>query len=131
MTHRERWFGATGRRVPEIALEGSIDVTGALVLGSVEHQATQREAQRLVDRLERLPRLREPLGEVSGHPDFLRTLSRAEPNRVLRGYHCSTRLAQVKPAPNAQNITFMPGVSRPQRTASSRAIATDAADVLP
>ena len=29
---RERWFGCTGRKVPEIALEGSIDVEGALVL---------------------------------------------------------------------------------------------------
>ena len=29
---RERWFGATGRRVPEIALEGTADLGGALVL---------------------------------------------------------------------------------------------------
>jgi hypothetical protein len=29
---RERWFGATGRKVPEIALEGTIDLEGALVL---------------------------------------------------------------------------------------------------
>jgi hypothetical protein len=29
---RERWFGATGRKVPEIALEGELDVAGALVL---------------------------------------------------------------------------------------------------
>src|SRR5439155_12625264 len=29
---RERWFGATGRRVPEIAVEGELDVEGALVL---------------------------------------------------------------------------------------------------
>jgi hypothetical protein len=29
---RERWFGATGRRVPEIALEGSLDLKEALVL---------------------------------------------------------------------------------------------------
>ena len=32
---RERWFGATGRRVPEIALEGTIDLEGALVLDDV------------------------------------------------------------------------------------------------
>jgi hypothetical protein len=32
---RERWFGATGRRVPEIAVSGSIDVDGAVVLDSV------------------------------------------------------------------------------------------------
>lgn len=29
---RERWFGATGRRVPEIAVEGELDVEGALLL---------------------------------------------------------------------------------------------------
>jgi hypothetical protein len=29
---RERWFGATGRRVPELAIEGEVDVEGALVL---------------------------------------------------------------------------------------------------
>ena len=29
---RERWFGATGRRVPEIAVEGELDVDDALVL---------------------------------------------------------------------------------------------------
>ena len=32
---RERWFGATGRRVPEIAVEGELDVGGALVLDDV------------------------------------------------------------------------------------------------
>jgi hypothetical protein len=29
---RERWFGATGRRVPEIALEGDLDLGDALLL---------------------------------------------------------------------------------------------------
>jgi hypothetical protein len=33
---RERWFGATGRRVPEIALEGALDLDGALVLEQLE-----------------------------------------------------------------------------------------------
>jgi hypothetical protein len=32
---RERWFGATGRQVPEIALEGEIDAEGALLLDEV------------------------------------------------------------------------------------------------
>ena len=40
---RERWFGATGRRVPEIALEGEIDVAEALVLNTLDHKAL-REA---------------------------------------------------------------------------------------
>ncbi len=29
---RERWFGATGRRVPEIALDGELELADALVL---------------------------------------------------------------------------------------------------
>ena len=40
---RERWFGATGRRVPEIALEGEIDLDEALVLDAIEENAL-REA---------------------------------------------------------------------------------------
>ncbi|HST18356.1 MAG TPA: hypothetical protein VLK36_11850 [Gaiellaceae bacterium] len=41
---RERWFGATGRRVPEIALDGELDLEGALVLDSPEDEATLRAA---------------------------------------------------------------------------------------
>jgi hypothetical protein len=33
---RERWFGASGRRVPEIALEGDLELGDALVLDSVD-----------------------------------------------------------------------------------------------
>ncbi len=33
---RERWFGATGRRGPEIAVEGELAVEGALVLDSAD-----------------------------------------------------------------------------------------------
>jgi hypothetical protein len=32
---RERWFGATGRRVPEIAVDGELDLDDALVLDDV------------------------------------------------------------------------------------------------
>jgi hypothetical protein len=41
---RERWFGATGRRVPELALEGSLDLAGALVLDDVHDATRLREA---------------------------------------------------------------------------------------
>ena len=41
---RERWFGATGRRVPAIALEGSLDLDGALVLDSVDDEEALRAA---------------------------------------------------------------------------------------
>ena len=35
---RERWFGATGRRVPEIAVEGELELGEALVLDTVDEQ---------------------------------------------------------------------------------------------
>jgi hypothetical protein len=41
---RERWFGATGRKVPEIAVEGTIDIGGALVLDSVRDLQLLRDA---------------------------------------------------------------------------------------
>jgi predicted RNA-binding Zn ribbon-like protein len=36
---KERWFGATGRRVPEIALAGKVDVADALVLDAWNESA--------------------------------------------------------------------------------------------
>ena len=36
---RERWFGATGRRVPEIALEDDFDLGDALVLDEIDDAA--------------------------------------------------------------------------------------------
>ena len=41
---RERWFGATGRQVPERALEGTLDIEGALVLDDVHDEARLRQA---------------------------------------------------------------------------------------
>ena len=41
---RERWFGSTGRKVPEVALEGTIDVEGALVLDDVSDLERIRKA---------------------------------------------------------------------------------------
>ncbi len=40
----DRWFGATGRKVPAIALEGTVDVEGALVLADVGDLAALRQA---------------------------------------------------------------------------------------
>ena len=39
---RERWFGATGRRVPELAREGEVDVAGALVVDAVDTKELRR-----------------------------------------------------------------------------------------
>ena len=41
---RERWFGATGRRVPEIAVEGELEFDDALVLDDVSDDAALRQA---------------------------------------------------------------------------------------
>jgi hypothetical protein len=62
---RERWFGATGRRVPEIALEGELDLEGALVLDSVDHEDALREAH------------------DSGRPVVVRAATAAEVKRAL------------------------------------------------
>jgi hypothetical protein len=43
---RERWFGATGRKVPEIALAGTVDLTGALVLDDVSDLGAIHHAHR-------------------------------------------------------------------------------------
>ena len=41
---RQRWFGATGRRVPEIVVEGELDLDDALVLADVADVERLREA---------------------------------------------------------------------------------------
>ena len=43
---RERWFGATGRRVPQIAIEGDprVPLAEALVLGDVSDTQTLSDA---------------------------------------------------------------------------------------
>ena len=43
---RERWFGATGRKVPQIAVEGELDVDGALVLDELEEGAMHEAFER-------------------------------------------------------------------------------------
>ena len=41
---RERWFGATGRRVPEIAVEDELELDDALVLDDVSDREAMHEA---------------------------------------------------------------------------------------
>ena len=36
---RQRWFGATGRRVPQIALQGELDLDGAVVVDEFDDVA--------------------------------------------------------------------------------------------
>jgi hypothetical protein len=41
---RQRWFGATGLQVPEIAVEGELELGDALVLDDVSDEAALKEA---------------------------------------------------------------------------------------
>jgi hypothetical protein len=41
---RERWFGSTGRRVPEISVEGELDLGDALVLDDISDAAALKQA---------------------------------------------------------------------------------------
>jgi hypothetical protein len=41
---RERWFGATGRRVPEIAVDGELDLDDALILDDASDTERLHEA---------------------------------------------------------------------------------------
>jgi hypothetical protein len=69
---RERWFGATGRKVPEIALEGAIDVEGALVLNKWDgtaHEAFE-EGRPIVIRADTPEEVKEALA----HPEVATVL---------------------------------------------------------
>jgi hypothetical protein len=41
---RERWFGATGRRVPEISVEGELELDDALVVDDVSDESALKQA---------------------------------------------------------------------------------------
>ena len=41
---RQRWFGATGVQVPEIAVEGELELGDALVLDDVSDEASLKQA---------------------------------------------------------------------------------------
>ena len=64
---RERWFGATGRRVPEIVVEGdpAVALEEALVLDDVRHRDRLRRAHEagtpVVVRADTAERVREAL----------------------------------------------------------------------
>ena len=79
----ERWYGASGRRVPAIALEGSIDVSDALVLDAWSDHADEAHAafesgQPVVIRAQNAEQVKEALAhpEVAcvlvSDPDLLR-----------------------------------------------------------
>ncbi len=41
---RERWFGSTGRKVPEVVLQGTLELDGTLILDDVSDLERMRAA---------------------------------------------------------------------------------------
>ncbi|HET8652714.1 MAG TPA: hypothetical protein VFM13_09100 [Gaiellaceae bacterium] len=70
---RRRWFGATGRRVPQIALEDELDLDEALVLDSLDLERI-REA---------FERGRPVVVRADSQDDVLEALRRAEVSCVV------------------------------------------------
>ena len=80
---RERWFGATGRRVPEIAVEGELELDDALVLDDVsdgERMHAAHEAGRpIVVRAQSADEIKAALA----HPEVATALVPADRQELL------------------------------------------------
>ena len=80
---RERWFGATGRRVPEIAVEGELDLDDALVLDDVSDPAALHEAHEAGRPIVVRAASAEEIKEARGHPEVATALVPAERRDLL------------------------------------------------
>ena len=81
---RERWFGATGRRVPEIAVEGELDVGDALVLDEPSDADALRASAREPDgRSSCGPPRAEEVKAALAHPEVAAALVPADRRELL------------------------------------------------
>ena len=80
---RERWFGATGRRVPEIAVEGELDVGEALVLDDVSDQRGLQEAHATGQPIVVRAASAEAVKAALAHPEVAAALVPAERRDLL------------------------------------------------
>jgi hypothetical protein len=80
---RERWFGATGRRVPEIAVEGELDVGEALVLDDVSDERELREAHATGRPIVVRAASPEAVRSALAHPEVAAALVPAERRELL------------------------------------------------
>jgi len=71
---RERWFGATGRRVPEIALEGELDLDDALVLQDISETDRLHEAHEAGRPIVVRARSAEEIKAALAHPEVAAAL---------------------------------------------------------
>ena len=97
---RERWFGATGRRVPEIALDGELELGDALVLDA---STTTRCARRT----------------PQGRPVVVRAATAAEVKAALARPEVATRARHrsraARPRPDRAHL-WLSRSSRPTRS---------------
>jgi hypothetical protein len=80
---RERWFGATGRRVPEIAVEGELDVGEALVLDDVSDERELHEAHATGRPIVVRAASAEAVKAALAHPEVASALVPAERRELL------------------------------------------------
>jgi hypothetical protein len=80
---RERWFGATGRRVPEIAVEGELDVGEALVLDDVSDERELHEAHATGRPIVVRAASAEAVTAALAHPEVASALVPAERRELL------------------------------------------------
>jgi hypothetical protein len=80
---RERWFGATGRRVPEIAVEGELDVGEALVLDDVSDKQALHEAHEAGRPIVVRAATAEAVKAALAHPEVAAALVPAERRELL------------------------------------------------
>jgi hypothetical protein len=80
---RERWFGATGRRVPEIAVEGELDVGEALVLDDVSDERELHEAHATGRPIVVRAASAEAIKAALAHPEVASALVPAERRELL------------------------------------------------
>jgi hypothetical protein len=80
---RERWFGATGRRVPEIAVEGELDLGEALVLDVVSDERELQEAHSAGQPIVVRAATAEAVKAALAHPEVAAALVPAERRDLL------------------------------------------------
>jgi hypothetical protein len=80
---RERWFGATGRRVPEIAVEGELELDDALVLDDVVDAERLHEAHKAGRPIVVRARTPEEIKVALSHPEVAAALVPANRRDLL------------------------------------------------
>jgi hypothetical protein len=80
---RERWFGSTGRRVPEIVVEGELDLDAALVLDDVSDDRRLHEAHAVGRPIVVRASSAEAVKAALAHPEVAAALVPAERRDLL------------------------------------------------